>query len=699
MQNFLIKKCIDFSCKTILIPIFIVTAFFFNAQKSHASHALGGEITWQCTGSGEFIFIMKFYRDCNGVAGPQSVSLSTTVPGVSTINLTKVSEVDISGTGFLADGVTPCPNCTSPATPPTAGIAQEITYESLPIALNGVPPAAGWKFSWGSCCRSNALTNITGGGSLGIGVRAVMYPYLGTNTYPCFDSSPYFTESPVPQFCTDLPIKYENFAIDPEMDSLVYSWGQPLDDAGTPLPFAPGYSPTSPYPSAVQNPLNTAAVINSQTGEVSFHSYTGGYFLTNIKVTAYKCGIKVAEVFREITVALNNSCPTIASFIANTSPIMNAPFADPISGLMTSYHDTVTAGDIVNFTLTIHDFQFFNNTVAQIVTVEGAGEQFGNNFTDPNSGCLLPPCATINQSLPASFIIAGAITFNWVTTCDHVTGINSQCTSNGHTYRFMIKAKDNYCPANGITVACFSITVLGVPVAINVAGSYNCTDDTLTLNASGATSYLWNTGDTTSSIIVTQPGTYSVSGINSGSCVETSNPFVFAPGIIPNVLASTPLTTLCINSTAAMLTASPAGGTWSGPGVSGNQFDPSAAGAGIHSVIYSVTDSLGCSGTDTLLMTVNLCTGIDEIDINPSILVYPNPATDQISLTVSGWNSSNAKILIYNVYGQNVSELFSGKITEQNWNRSFDISSLTKGVYFIEVSGENVKTRVFKVVK
>ena len=32
-----------------------------------ASHYMGGEITWQCLANGNFRFIMKLYRECNGV--------------------------------------------------------------------------------------------------------------------------------------------------------------------------------------------------------------------------------------------------------------------------------------------------------------------------------------------------------------------------------------------------------------------------------------------------------------------------------------------------------------------------------------------------------------------------------------------------------------------------------------------------------
>lgn len=50
---------------------------------------------------------------------------------------------------------------------------------------------------------------------------------------------------------------------------------------------------------------------------------------------------------------------------------------------------------------------------------------------------------------------------------------------------------------------------------------------------------------------------------------------------------------------------SPAGGTWSGPGVSAaGGFDPSTAGNGTHDLTYAFTDANGCSKSDTIKMTV-----------------------------------------------------------------------------------------------
>ncbi len=49
----------------------------------------------------------------------------------------------------------------------------------------------------------------------------------------------------------------------------------------------------------------------------------------------------------------------------------------------------------------------------------------------------------------------------------------------------------------------------------------------------------------------------------------------------------------------ATLTGLPPGGTFSGNGITGDQFDPAAAGLGNHEIVYSYTDINGCTNTDT----------------------------------------------------------------------------------------------------
>ncbi len=51
--------------------------------------------------------------------------------------------------------------------------------------------------------------------------------------------------------------------------------------------------------------------------------------------------------------------------------------------------------------------------------------------------------------------------------------------------------------------------------------------------------------------------------------------------------------------------ASPAGGTFSGPGVSGGNFNPAAAGTGVHTITYGVVSADGVVSSATFTVTVN----------------------------------------------------------------------------------------------
>jgi hypothetical protein len=59
------------------------------------------------------------------------------------------------------------------------------------------------------------------------------------------------------------------------------------------------------------------------------------------------------------------------------------------------------------------------------------------------------------------------------------------------------------------------------------------------------------------------------------------------------------------NAAPVTLTGNPAGGTFSGPGISGSQFNPSTAGVGgPYNILYSYTNAQGCSGLQTKQVSV-----------------------------------------------------------------------------------------------
>ncbi len=437
--------------RRILSALLILVGF----QELSASHLMGGEITWTCQGNGQFVFHMKLYRDCNGATGPPTAALDVfNHPSLFTIPLTLLSQTDISP---QCNSLGPIISCTSQV--PGQGAVEEFIYQSSPLTIAGTPPAAGWIFAYQNCCRNGAITNLVNPASSGFTLRAKMFAYNNMNTNPCYDNSPEFLESPKTITCTGYPFTYNHNAVDAELDSLVYAWDEPLDVYQAappvynppPIPFAAGFSFTSPLPGPALNPSNVAAVLNPATGEISYTSYTSGNYVSCIRVEAWRCGQKIAEVYRDIQSVLL-ACGN------NTPPNVVPPFQSN-----TIFQDTVYAGDLVNFTLSATDFDFLPNGQPQTLTIDATGQQFGAGFTSTSTGCLNPPCATLAPPPPVSGPFGVSTNFNWQTACNHIS-YSSQCFVLSNTYNFVIRTSDDFCPAPAQTIATISITVLALPV-------------------------------------------------------------------------------------------------------------------------------------------------------------------------------------------------------------------------------------------
>ncbi|MCF8296666.1 MAG: T9SS type A sorting domain-containing protein [Saprospiraceae bacterium] len=464
--------------KLLIVPLFVL---LFISSDLKACCYNGGEITWECTSNGNFKFTLKLYRECYMGLGyacqfSNHQYLTTTVPGFSSITLYRISgsPIDISpkcnqDTNFshiYCNSTGPMPNSA-----PNLGAVQENIFTSdvsYPngVPLTGVPPAGGWLFHWSSCCRIEA-TNLIYGSSLSYRLRAIMYPYNNQNISTCFDNSPVFAEIPQTVFCTGYPTTFNYLASDNELDSLVYSWGQPLLSTGAPLTnYVSGYSYNSPFPGPSHNSNNVAATIHPKTGEISFTSHTTGTFLTSTQVTAFKCGIKVAEIWREFQVALT-SCGT------NNPPSITPPFKNAM-GQYTLFIDTVYPGDLVCFNISGTDFEFLPNGTPQTMTLEAYGNQFGHvlNTTPPTmsatSGCLNPPCATLTPAPnPPNNPLTGEFGLNtqfcWQTDCSHLT-TNIGCGNTSNVYDFIFKVSDDYCPIPAINFTTITIVVKDYPI-------------------------------------------------------------------------------------------------------------------------------------------------------------------------------------------------------------------------------------------
>ncbi|MFB1021330.1 MAG: hypothetical protein QMC40_01040, partial [Vicingaceae bacterium] len=54
--------------KKILLYIGFVVSFLSLTNEANATHIMGGEVTWECNGSNQYVFSFTVYRDCSGTA-------------------------------------------------------------------------------------------------------------------------------------------------------------------------------------------------------------------------------------------------------------------------------------------------------------------------------------------------------------------------------------------------------------------------------------------------------------------------------------------------------------------------------------------------------------------------------------------------------------------------------------------------------
>ncbi|MDC0204721.1 hypothetical protein OAJ65_02880, partial [Flavobacteriales bacterium] len=503
--------------RKILILYFLLIMSF----QAQATHIMGGEITWVCvkdsllpTGAvnpdfGMYIFTLKVYRDCE-------LGNATTIgtypldvwnhPTITSIPLTLSSTSDISPVCDPINSNNSALDCALG----TLGAVEEWVFMSAPIALPGIPPAAGWHFTWESCCRNGAISNLqisspTAPGE-GFTLRASMFPYINpttgipTNADPCFDASPLFNEEPKTIICTGYPFAYSHNASDPELDSIVYSWDEPLDDASpigvfnppinpVAIPFIPPYSSNSPLPG---NPT-----LDTQTGEISYWSQnTAGNFVTVVRVDAYKCGQKVASIYREIQAVLI-ACPGMPNGAFNNPPTITPPMGaqnwttiiNPSTGLP-SYETTVNAGEFILFDVIGQDLDFYsiNPNVPQDITLNISGGQMANDYIT-DTDCENPPCATFVDAngfappITEPQTVEG--TFTWQTDCNQIMS-DAGCGTTTNIFTFLIKVQDDFCPANAITIATLKITIL--PALTQPAPDFQC----VTKNTDGDINVSWN---------------------------------------------------------------------------------------------------------------------------------------------------------------------------------------------------------------
>ncbi len=200
--------------------------------------------------------------------------------------------------------------------------------------------------------------------------------------------------------------------------------------------------------------------------------------------------------------------------------------------------------------------------------------------------------------------------FTWQITSGDATivGANDQTTvtitagSSDYTASLIPTGSSTTCTYDVTVTALVNPTVSGGPFCVNDAAS-NLTGSPAggTFSGTGITDGAAGTFDPATAGVGTHTITYTIPGI----CMESATTDVVVNALPVVSISGGPF---CVDDAASNLTASPAGGTFSGTGITdgaAGTFDPATAGAGTHTITYSFTDGNGCSNSAMTDVVVN----------------------------------------------------------------------------------------------
>ncbi|MFM9984597.1 MAG: PKD domain-containing protein [Flavobacteriales bacterium] len=300
---------------------------FFN--EVCATHIVGGDIHYECTGGNTYTIIMKIYRDCyNGISpydDPASVGVFDQFG-----NLVENIEIPLSSSTIdtlNTDTGDPC------LIAPTNVCVTECVYTAS-VQLD--VPAGGLTLAYQRCCRNTSIVNCASNDDIGMTITA----FIPDPSLAVCNSNPAFINFPPVFICLNSPFSMDHSATDLDGDSLAYTFCNPLlenmptnyiNPPGAPpyplLQFYPEFSASYPIAS------NPAFNIDPITGLLTGTPNELGQYVVGICVEEYRNGVLISNTNRDFQF---NVTLCGQSTVANIDPPL------PCSGLTVSLGNNST---------------------------------------------------------------------------------------------------------------------------------------------------------------------------------------------------------------------------------------------------------------------------------------------------------------------------------------------------------------------
>ncbi len=421
--------------------ILVVLGFTIGFYQANATHLMGGSLTYEYKGlvtspsgqkSVKYLITLKIYRDCSvstnaSLDDPIDIFIYNNNPSSDNHSYYSTISLPLSSSQTIIPPA-PCKNTIHYC-------VEEGIYTSsveLPVSQNG------YHLVYKRCCR-NQQVNLT------YEQGQTYYVYIPNSDLK--NSSPYFTEPPVPFLCVNDTNSINNYTIDKDGDSLVYKFSYPYrgGQSNAPKPVAASVFHIDPNNASDDNetlPLVTYnngysfsrpfgssgySAINQYTGLCKYKATLKGNYSLAVDVFEYRNGKLISSVRRDVQLIFD-ACPY------NLEPAFNNQGGiTPPKGIDGKYYE-VEAGNKICFDI------FATDTPAQTVALIVKGEPLQGSAKLGHSTNL----ATCNNVTGSGGKIT--TTFCWQTICSHADNV---------PYFITATATDDGCPPKSSIINIF----------------------------------------------------------------------------------------------------------------------------------------------------------------------------------------------------------------------------------------------------
>lgn len=305
--------------------LYLFALLFFLQAPVHATHIVGGVMTYECLGGGTYRFTTKMYRDCSN-------------------NNTNQTGFDFNGSFTIFKGANPDPldvvyasilsvtNIEQPNNPcleeipPSQICVEEAIYE-FEYTFTDWPSDEPYHVTLQRCCRNPSITNLQNPQDIGLTLTVEITPA----SQSFCNSSPLFNTFPPIVICAGEPLNYDHSAFDAEGDQLIYEFCSPLlggspggggdcsqqviPDPDCPPPYDdamfvnPPYSPLDPMGGS------PTVTIDPVTGLLTGTPILQGQFVVTVCISEFRNGQLLSVIRRDFQFNVTQCDPNIVASV------------------------------------------------------------------------------------------------------------------------------------------------------------------------------------------------------------------------------------------------------------------------------------------------------------------------------------------------------------------------------------------------